>query len=347
MLEVAILLKEAGLFVPGTKPHSALRIVPLFETIQDLRESARIMGDFFDLPLGRAMVAAQGDLQEIMIGYSDSNKDGGYVTSNWEIRSAIFSLIGLAKARGLRLRFFHGRGGTVGRGGGRSFEATRALPAGAVAGGMRDTEQGEVVASKYGHPDVGRRTLERMLAAALLADVDPEPDAADGALAASFSSFSSEAYRAYRALVYETPGFETYFRQSTPLPEISDLKIGSRPASRTNSTTIEDLRAIPWVFSWSQARVMLPGWYGFGSAAAKLHERNEDTRLAALYANSRFFRTIISNLEMMLAKSNLEIARLYADLVTDRESANAIFALIADEWQSEPATVLSLTGQSA
>src|SRR5258705_769746 len=182
-----MLLKEAGLFAPGSQPRCALRIIPLFETIEALRASPQIMEKFFDAGLGRAILAAQDDLQEVMIGYSDSNKDGGYVTSNWEIRSAIVRLIALSKSRNIRLRFFHGRGGTVGRGGGSSFEATRALPAGAVGGGMRVTEQGEVVASKYGHPDVGRRTLERMLAAALLADVDPEPDAADGELAASFS----------------------------------------------------------------------------------------------------------------------------------------------------------------
>ncbi len=295
LLEAAVLLKEAGLFVPGDRPKCALRIVPLFETIDDLRAAPRIMAAFFDLPLGRAVLAAQDDLQEVMIGYSDSNKDGGYVTSNWEIRSALVALIELAKARGLKLRFFHGRGGTVGRGGGSSYEATRALPAGAVSIGIRVTEQGEVVASKYGHPDVGRRTLETMVAATVLADVDPEADAADGEFADVFSSFSADAYRAYRALVYETPGFETYFRESTPIPEISDLKIGSRPASRKNSARIKDLRAIPWVFSWSQARVMLPGWYGFGSAATKMRDANRSAELAALYARSRFFRTIVSN----------------------------------------------------
>jgi phosphoenolpyruvate carboxylase len=347
MLETAILLKECGLFSPGPDPRCALRIVPLFETIADLRASPQVVTTFLELPFGRAILAGQDDLMETMIGYSDSNKDGGYVTSNWEIRSALVRLLAVAKAHGIRLRFFHGRGGTVGRGGGHAFEATRALPVGAVDAGLRITEQGEVVASKYGLPDVGRRSLETMVAAALLAYVDPENDAADGERSATFAEFSSEAYRAYRALVYESPGFETYFRESTPLPEISNLKIGSRPPSRTNSPHIEDLRAIPWVFSWSQARVMLPGWYGFGSAVAKLREKNEDARLVALYENSRFFRTIISNLEMMLAKSNLEIARLYADLVTDRELANAIFTRIADEWRLTHDAVLALTRQSA
>ena len=347
ILETAILLKECGLFSPGPNPRCALRIVPLFETIADLRASSQVVTTFLELPLGRAILAGQDDLMETMIGYSDSNKDGGYVTSNWEIRSALVKLLAAAKAHGVKLRFFHGRGGTVGRGGGHAFDATRALPSGAVDAGLRITEQGEVVASKYGLPDVGRRSMETMVAAALLAYVDPEKDAADGELSGAFAEFSSEAYRAYRTLVYETPGFETHFRESTPLPEISNLKIGSRPPSRTNSPHIEDLRAIPLVFSWSQARVMLPGWYGFGSAAAKLREKNEDARLVALYANSRFFRTIISNLEMMLAKSNLEIARLYADLVTDRELANAIFARIAGEWRLTHDAVLALTGQSA
>jgi phosphoenolpyruvate carboxylase len=256
-------------------------------------------------------------------------------------------LIALAKSRGLRLRFFHGRGGSVGRGGGPSFEATRAFPAGAVEGGIRVTEQGEVVASKYGHPDVGRRTLERMVAATFLADMDPEPDGADGPLSESFAAFSAEAYRAYRALVYETPGFEIYFRQATPLPEISDLKIGSRPASRTASTRIEDLRAIPWVFSWSQSRQMLPGWYGFGSAAARMAEMGRAEELTTLYAQSRFFRTVVSNLEMVLAKTDLDIARHYADLVEDQTLATKVFARIEAEYKATSDIVLALTGQKS
>jgi phosphoenolpyruvate carboxylase len=185
------------------------------------------------------------------------------------------------------------------------------------------------------------------MAATLLADIDPEPDAADGEMAGSLAAFSAEAYRAYRALVYETPGFETYFRQSTPLPEISDLKIGSRPASRTNSTRIEDLRAIPWVFSWSQARAMLPGWYGFGSAAASMRALGRGDELTVLYGQSPFFRTVVSNLEMVLAKSNLEMARRYADLVSDQDLAETVFSRIAAEWDLTRDCVLRLTGQKA
>jgi len=345
LLETCILMKEAGLFVPGAKPQPGLRVIPLFETIDDLRNCPAVMRQYFSLPLARAMLAAQNNLQEVMIGYSDSNKDGGYVTSNYEIRSAIRALLAVAKEHGISLRFFHGRGGTVGRGGGPSFEATRALPEGAVAAGMRVTEQGEVVASKYGNPDVGRRTLERMVAAALLADIAPEPDAADGELAGVFADFSGAAYRSYRGLVYETNGFDAYFRQSTPLPEISNLKIGSRPASRTSSTRIEDLRAIPWVFSWSQSRTMLPGWYGFGSAAIAMQDAGRTDELNQLYRRSPFFRTVVSNLEMVLAKSNLDIGRRYAELVEDRSLAESVFDRIEKEWSAARDAVLMLTGQ--
>ena len=346
MLEVAILLKEAGLFTPGETPACGLRIAPLFETIDDLRASAEVMADWFDLPLARSVLKAQGDLQEVMIGYSDSNKDGGYVTSTWEIRAAIGRLVALGQARGVGLRFFHGRGGAVGRGGGSAFEAIKALPSGAVKSGVRITEQGEVVFSKYGYPDVGRANLETLAAATLLADFDSATDAADGEGADLLAALSAGAYAAYRDLVYGTPGFETYFRQSTPLPEISELKIGSRPPSRTASTRIEDLRAIPWVFSWSQARLMLPGWYGFGSAFAALSAQGRLEDLRALHRGSAFFRTTLSNMEMVLAKSNLRIARQYADLVEDQALADRVFQRISAEWTATRDAVLAITGQS-
>ena len=343
MLETAILMKEAGLFLPGAQPKAGLRIVPLFETIDDLRNSADVMSAYFDQPLVRAMVAAQGNLQEVMIGYSDSNKDGGYVTSNWEIRAGISRLVALGASRGIRMRFFHGRGGAVGRGGGSSFDAIRALPAGASLGGIRITEQGEVVASKYGDPEIGRASLETIVAASLLAELSPESDAADGPDAALLAAFSNAAFGAYRALVYETPGFEVYFRQATPLLEITQLKIGSRPASRTQSGRIEDLRAIPWVFSWSQARVMLPGWFGFGSAAAKIGAE----KLRPLYKSSASLRSTIANMEMVLTKSSLPIARRYAELVEDRAMATAVTARIEQEWQATVDAVLAISGQKS
>jgi phosphoenolpyruvate carboxylase len=343
LLETAILMKEAGLFLPGAQPKAGLRIVPLFETIDDLRNSTEVMGSYFDQPLVRAMIATQDNLQEVMIGYSDSNKDGGYVTSNWEIRAGIARLVALGRARGIRMRFFHGRGGAVGRGGGSSFDAIRALPAGASHDGIRITEQGEVVASKYGDPEIGRASLETIIAASLLAELAPESDAADGEDGAVLADFSEAAYRAYRGLVYETPKFEVYFREATPLLEIADLKIGSRPASRKQSGRIEDLRAIPWVFSWSQARVMLPGWFGFGSAAAKIGTE----KLRPIYKTSASFRTTISNMEMVLVKSSMPIARRYAELVEDRALARAITARIEEEWQATVDSVLSISGQKS
>jgi phosphoenolpyruvate carboxylase len=344
MLEVAIMLKEAGLFTPGEVPTCALRIIPLFETIEDLRASADVMAGYFDLSLARAILEGQGRLQEVMIGYSDSNKDGGYVTSNWEIRTAINRLLALGRARGIDMRFFHGRGGAVGRGGGSSFEAIQALPAGAVRRGIRITEQGEVVSSKYGHPLGGLMSLETIAAAALMADLEHEDDSADGEFAAVLEQMSGEACAAYRDLVYETPGFENYFRQSTPVVEIADLKIGSRPASRTASSRIADLRAIPWVFSWSQARVMLPGWYGFGAASLGAGPARIEA-LSRLHATSPFFRSAVSNLEMVLAKSSLPIAARYAELVADQELAAKVFGRIEAEWRASRDAVLAITGQ--
>jgi phosphoenolpyruvate carboxylase len=282
-------------------------------------------------------------LQEVMIGYSDSNKDGGYTTSNWEIYSGIARLTKLGAERGIRMRFFHGRGGAVGRGGGSSFDAIRALPAEASAHGIRITEQGEVVASKYGDPEIGQASLETIVAAALLAELSPQDDAVDGDGGALMAQLSETAFHAYRGLVYETPGFEGYFRQATPLLEIADLKIGSRPASRTQSPKIEDLRAIPWVFSWSQARVMLPGWYGFGTAAQAVGIE----KLRPLFKTSAFFRTMLANMEMVLAKSSLPIARRYAELAEDRTLAQAVTARIEAEWALAHDALLAISGQKA
>jgi len=342
LLETALLMKEAGLFLPGPAPSARLRVVPLFETIDDLRRAPEVMTEYFDAPLVASLISGQSNLQEVMIGYSDSNKDGGYLTSNWEIYSAIARLTKLGGARGVRMRFFHGRGGAVGRGGGSSFDAIRALPAEASAHGIRVTEQGEVVASKYGDLVSGQASLETLVAAALLAELSPQEDAVDGEAGALLAAMSQTAFSAYRGLVYETPGFENYFRQATPLTEIADLKIGSRPASRSKSPRIEDLRAIPWVFSWSQARVMLPGWFGFGTAAQKAGAEN----LKPLYRKSAFLRTMLANMEMVLAKSNLVIARRYSELAEDQALAAGIMERIEAEWTLCRDALLAITGQS-
>ena len=244
----------------------AVDIVPLFETIDDLQRCGEIMDALFSTQAYRRLLASRSGVQEVMLGYSDSNKDGGYLTSTWELYRAELALIEVFARHGVGLRLFHGRGGSVGRGGGPSYEAILAQPAGAIQGSIRITEQGEVIGAKYSKADVGRRNLEILAAATLEATLLEPTDAPSEAWRAATRELSADAYRAYRGLVYETEGFGRYFQETTIIGEIANLNIGSRPASRKNSQRIEDLRAIPWVFSWSQCRLMLPGWYGFGTA---------------------------------------------------------------------------------
>ncbi|MBY0491704.1 MAG: phosphoenolpyruvate carboxylase [Gemmatimonadaceae bacterium] len=349
LLEVALLLKEAGLASGGTPPMLGLDIIPLFETIADLRRAGDTMREAFALPAYRALVRSRGDRQEVMLGYSDSNKDGGFLTSGWALYQAELALMQVFREAGVRLRFFHGRGGSVGRGGGPSYEAILAQPAGAVRGQIRLTEQGEVIASKYATPDVGRRNLELLVAATLEATLTDHENQVDRA--ATFhplmERLSAHAFRAYRALVYETPGFTRYFRESTPLAEIATLNIGSRPASRKPSERIEDLRAIPWVFAWAQCRCMLPGWYGFGSAVQAVLAETPDALpvLQRMAASWPFFRTLLSNVDMVLAKSDLRVASRYAELVTDAALRADVFARIETEWAQTRAALRTITGQ--
>jgi phosphoenolpyruvate carboxylase len=318
----------------------AIMAVPLFETIDDLKAAPRIMAEFLALPEAKG-----SGLQEAMIGYSDSNKDGGYLTSIWTLHESSSALVGVFDDAKVRLQLFHGRGGAVGRGGGSAFEAIRAQPAGSVQGRIRITEQGEVIASKYGNPAVGEASLETMAAAAVLASLEPGPvPPADLArFREAFAAISSAAFAAYRGLVYETPGFNDFFRAATPIAEIAELKIGSRPASRTKSNRIEDLRAIPWVFSWAQARIMLPGWYGAGQGLATFGDR---ALLADMVAAWPFFAAALSNLEMVLAKSDIDIAARYADLVPDTTLRTGIFGRIGDAWRLTRDQLLEITGQS-
>lgn len=333
ILGLAVLLKNAGLIdANGT---SALNLVPLFETIDDLQRSCDIMDTLLSMPEYRAIVESRGGLQEVMLGYSDSNKDGGYITSGWELYKAEVGLVALFERHDLKLRLFHGRGGSVGRGGGPSFDAILALPPGAVNGQMRLTEQGEIISSKYTNSDVGRRNLEIHVAAVLESsllnnDTDDVPDAFIDAM----DQLSSLAFDAYRDLVFETEGFNEYFRASTVIDEISTLNIGSRPASRKQTGDIGDLRAIPWVFSWSQCRIMLPGWYGFGTAISAWVAENDTERLKLLrsmYQNWPFFRTLLSNMDMVLSKTNMAIASRYAELVADKTLRETIFDRIHSE----------------
>ncbi len=350
ILEVAVLLKEAGLMRPRQQQLD-LTIVPLFETIDDLRNCPRIMDRLLSLPLYRALVDSLGGVQEVMLGYSDSNKDGGFLTSGWELHKAQTALVDVFRRHGVALRLFHGRGGSVGRGGGPSYQAILSQPAGAVQGRIRITEQGEVIAAKYGNPDVGRRNLEILAAATLEATLLPPEDAApeEGWLAV-MEALSQHAFRAYRGLVYETEGFERYFWSATVIGEIANLNIGSRPASRTKSTRIADLRAIPWVFSWAQCRLMLPGWYGFGSAITAYladHPADGMDTLRAMYRDWPFFRMLLSNMDMVLAKSDIAIASRYAALVEDDALRDAVFGRIRAEWETTIETLLAIMGQEA
>ena len=337
LLELALLLKESGLLRPGATPQLDVNIIPLFETIEDLQKSAATMAGVFALPVYRQLVAGRGNEHEVMLGYSDSNKDGGFLTSGWELYKAEIELTGVFREHGVRLRLFHGRGGSVGRGGGPSYHAILAQPAGAVSGQIRLTEQGEVISTKYGNPDNGRRNLEVLLAATLEASLTDHENQLEpaGQFHAVMDQLSQRAFTAYRGLVYETPGFTTYFRQSTVVSEIAQLNIGSRPASRKASERIEDLRAIPWVFSWAQCRLMLPGWYGFGSAVdSYLAEHPEGLNMLRRMLKSwPFFKSLLSNMDMVLAKTDLAIASRYAELVVDADLRESIFARIVGEWE--------------
>jgi phosphoenolpyruvate carboxylase len=345
LLEVNLLLKEVGLYVPGERPTCPIMAVPLFETITDLVAAPEVMATFLDRPRARVLAVARGH-QEVMIGYSDSNKDGGYLTSNWSLHEGALALVDVFGPRGIRLQLFHGRGGAVGRGGGSAFDAIRAQPPGSVGGRIRITEQGEVIASKYGTPALAAANLETMTAATVLASLAP-PEIAPADFAryrAAMTEISVNACAAYRGLVYETGGFNAFFRACTPITEIAELKIGSRPASRTRSDAIEDLRAIPWVFSWAQARIMLPGWYGAGHAFAAFADRG---LLAEMVASWPFLAATLSNLEMVLAKSDMGVAARYATLVPDVALRGAIFDRIRGGWETTRDQLLSLTGQAS
>jgi phosphoenolpyruvate carboxylase len=336
LLELALLLKESGLLLPGTQPRLDVNIIPLFETIEDLQKSAATMAGVFKLPAYRELIAGRGNEHEVMLGYSDSNKDGGFLTSGWELYKAEIELARVFAEHGVRLRLFHGRGGSVGRGGGPTYHAILAQPAGAVAGQIRLTEQGEVISTKYGNADTGRRNLEVLLAATLEASLTDHENKVEPAeqFHVVMDELSLRAFNAYRGLVYETPGFTTYFRQSTVVSEIASLNIGSRPASRKASERIEDLRAIPWVFSWAQCRLMLPGWYGFGTAVDGYLASNPDglVTLRRMVKSWPFFQSLLSNMDMVLAKTDLAIASRYAELVADADLRQRIFAQIKAEW---------------
>ena len=369
LLEVLLLQKEVGLLrgtldgAGASQAFADLIVSPLFETIEDLRNAAPIMRAFYALPGIATLLQRSGGEQDIMLGYSDSNKDGGIFTSNWELYQAEISLVSLfdelANSHHIQIRMFHGRGGTVGRGGGPSYQAILAQPPGTVRGQIRLTEQGEVIGSKYANPEIGRRNLETLVAATLEATLLQPTKPATKQFLETAEKLSCASMAAYRALVYETPGFTEYFFGSTPIREIAELNIGSRPASRKASQRIEDLRAIPWGFSWGQCRLTLPGWFGFGSAVASLVAQGEAKNgkkgssdktsgllmLQKMYRDWPFFRTLLSNMDMVLAKSDLALASRYAELVSDARLRKKIFALIEAEWHRTAEALTLITGE--
>ena len=342
LLEVNLLLKEVGVYTPGDPSRAAIMAVPLFETIEDLEAAPGIMRAWLALPEVAAVAKASGH-QEVMIGYSDSNKDGGYLTSTWQLSRASSALAPVLAEAGVRMQLFHGRGGAVGRGGGSSFAAIRAQPPGTVQGRIRITEQGEVIAGKYGTRESAAANLEAMAAATLLASLEPAAlsDADAARFGMAMDQLSDAAFRAYRGLVYETEGFRSFFRQLTPIAEIAGLNIGSRPASRKPSDAIEDLRAIPWVMSWSQARVMLPGWFGVGQALSAFEDRGLLREMAQGWP---LFATTLANMEQVLAKSDMGIAERYAGLVEN--PLRPIFASIRDAHAQAVAQLLAVTDQT-
>ncbi|MDT5089552.1 MAG: phosphoenolpyruvate carboxylase [Mycobacterium sp.] len=350
LLEAGLLLKECGLLdASEDEPHCPVGIVPLFETIDDLHRGASILEAALDLPVYRRIVRTRCDSQEVMLGYSDSNKDGGYLTANWALYRAELDLVESARKTGIRLRLFHGRGGTVGRGGGPSYQAILAQPPGAVNGSLRLTEQGEVIAAKYAEPLTAQRNLETLLAATLestLLDVEGLDDAA-GPAYEILDELADRAQRAYSELVHETDGFVEYFLQSTPVSEIGSLNVGSRPTSRKQTSSISDLRAIPWVMAWSQSRVMLPGWYGTGTAIEEWLAGGEGRleTLRELYVRWPFFQTVLSNMAQVLAKTDLGLAARYSELVQDESLRRRVFDKIAAEHQRSINAHKLITGQ--
>lgn len=343
MLEPLVLLKQVGLVWGGAEPRASVRVSPLFETIGDLEAGPAILRSWLELPLARSLLG-RTPVQEVMVGYSDSNKDGGYVASRRGVARAATALARECERLGVGLRLFHGRGGSVGRGGGPAAEAVLAQPPGTVQGRLRMTEQGEMIARRYGEPANARRNLDALAAAVLTASQTRLGDD-DPRIAARLDELAAASFHAYRGLVYDQPGFETFFWQATPIAEIAQLNIGSRPASRTASRRIEDLRAIPWVFSWSQARFMLPGWFGFAGGAARIGLKGPE--LADLAAGNELFAALLSNMELALAQADLSLAARYAALAEDGPEAARLFEIIRAEYDAAVVLALEARGGTA
>jgi phosphoenolpyruvate carboxylase len=346
VLEVLLLAREARLFRPD-EGVSRLNVVPLFETLDSLRQAPAVVQRLLTLPVYRRHLALRGDVQEVMLGYSDSNKESGFLQSAWSLYRAQRALGDLGRRAGVTVQIFHGRGGAIGRGGGPANRAILGQPPGTVAGRLRFTEQGEVIADRYGHHGIAARHLGQILNAVLRHSFAVDEDHPEPGWERIVERLAERACWHYRALVYETPEFLTYFEQATPIAEVAQLKIASRPARRTAAPTIDQLRAIPWVFSWMQSRHTLPGWYGLGGAVTEyIAEYPDDFEaLRAMYQRWPFWRVLVDNAQMILAKADLTIARLYADLVEDQGGAVRVYDRIAAEYHRTVDVILAVTGQ--
>ncbi len=350
ILQTLFLAGLAGLHDLTTDPpRSDVDIVPLFETSEALERGPAIIDSLLRDPIYARQLDGRGGIQEVMLGYSDRNKEVGYLSAAWALDRAHEAIAAVVARHGRRLRIFHGRGGTVGRGGGPTHEAILAQPAGAPDPMIKITEQGEVIHRKYARPETARRNLELALGAVLEhvllpAEVrEPHP-----AWRAAMDAMSEESRRRYRTLVYEDAGFQAYFQQATPIEEIAQLNTGSRPVSRDGTLAVEDLRAIPWVFAWMQNRHLLPAWYGAGSALTDFAKRAGGLEcLRDMYQHWLFFRSLVDNLQMVLAKADMRIARQYATLVSDERERDRLFSIIEAEFRRALEAVLQITGQAS
>jgi len=355
ILEVMVFAKEVGLFSRNADQSvtCTLQAVPLFETIEDLLAAPDIMRQVLNLPIYRQGVAAMNDLQEIMLGYSDSNKDGGAVTANWELRVALKGITAAADEFNVKLKFFHGRGGALGRGGMPLNRSILAQPASTVGGGIKITEQGEVISSRYSLQGIAYRSLDQATAALVTAAInarsphndlyEQQEDQWDEIV----RGISEVSLKKYQDLIFRDPDFLSFFKESTPLPEVGELNIGSRPAKRKNSDRFEDLRAIPWVFAWTQSRYLLPAWYAAGTGLQSFYQNNEENLkvLQDMYSNFSFFTSLIDTLQMAIAKADLLIAKEYSNMTKEESYRNRIFNQIEDEFKLTTDLILLITGQ--
>ena len=344
LLELAIMLKEVGLV---GSDFARLQLVPLFETIEDLENSYEVMDKYLSLDIVKKWVRDNRSYQEIMLGYSDSNKDGGYLSSGWSLYKAQQELSSLGEKHNIKVTFFHGRGGTVGRGGGPSYDAIISQPLGSVQDRIRLTEQGEIIAAKYGNSDAAYYNLEALFSAVIQrmntdkinTDIRDIPE-----IQIIMDEIVEDSYNKYRELVFKNPNFYNYFFEATPIKEISSLNIGSRPASRKKITDIGGLRAIPWVFSWSQSRIMLPGWYGVGTAFSNFINKDKGNieKLRKMYKEWPFFTSLLSNVDMVMSKSDMDIAKEYANLCKEEETKK-VYEEILREWNLTKQVVLEIS----